>query len=373
MIEKHIPIFYEGQDDLVDILATSIVSVCYNTKSFIDFYILDCGLCDFNKRQLESMKEKFHNFSIEFIPIDLKQFEGLKGWGAGNFLDCYARLLIPELKPQLNKIIYLDSDVIALDDIQKLYDINLGKYVYGAVPDIGYDTHFQNNCVKKLGLSKKHIYPNAGVILLNTKKCRSMQFTKKIFKLAKAKKNDILVIIEDLFSMFFGNNNYKRLDNRFNMTDRDNQIVKTCAPYITKEYLDNEWNHVVIQHLSPGKVWKLIKNNYNNRILKMFHAFWFFAGMTPFYNGMQQSFLFQTNELIVSSNLNYMMYLLKNNLLSSVTLFDIITILSIKKNGNKTTYFLFKFIPLLKVKKAMNRISYKLFGFIPLFRVSSAK
>ena len=29
---EHIAVFYEGQDDLIDILAVSMASVCYNTK-----------------------------------------------------------------------------------------------------------------------------------------------------------------------------------------------------------------------------------------------------------------------------------------------------------------------------------------------------
>lgn len=99
---EHIPVFIEGQDDLIDILATAMCSICYNTGSFIDFYVLDCGICPFNKKQLESLKAKFSNFSIEFIPIDLKRFDGMKGWPPPKyqFLDCYARLLIPELKPE---------------------------------------------------------------------------------------------------------------------------------------------------------------------------------------------------------------------------------------------------------------------------------
>lgn len=34
----NIPIFYEGNDDLIEILATSMCSICYNTESFINFY-----------------------------------------------------------------------------------------------------------------------------------------------------------------------------------------------------------------------------------------------------------------------------------------------------------------------------------------------
>lgn len=346
---EHIPVFYEGQDDLIEILATSMASVCYNTKSFIDFYILDCGICDFNKKQLETLKDKFNNFSIEYIPVDLKKFEGLKGWTSGNYLDCYSRLLIPDLKKNLDKVIYLDTDVIALGDIKDLYDINLGEYIYGAVPDIGYNKYLQQNCVNNLGLSEKHIFPNAGVLLLDTKKCRSISFTEKILELAKEKKDYILTIVEDLFSMFFGDNNYKILDNRFNMTDRDNKIREICAPNITKEYLDNEWKHVVIQHLSPGKVWKSIKNNYNNRILKMFHSFWFFAKMTPFYEGMQQSFLFQTND-----------YLIKNmdikKSIKKYKLFGIIPFLVCKTNGSKSIIKLFNLITILKIKRKNNDI-----------------
>ena len=138
MQNERIPIFYEGQDDLVDVLATSMASICYNTKSFIDFYILDCGICKFNKHLLESMKEKFNNFSIEFVPVDLEQFEGLKGWGPQNkHIDCYSRLLISNLKPNLDKCIYLDSDTIALDDIKLLWYLDLVNYFYAAAFELG--------------------------------------------------------------------------------------------------------------------------------------------------------------------------------------------------------------------------------------------
>ena len=348
MTQEHIPVFYEGQDDLVDILATSMASVCYNTKSFIDFYILDCGLCDFNKRQLESMKDKFKNFSIEFIPIDLNQFKDLKGYTAGNFVDCYSRILIPELKPKLDKAIYLDTDVIALDDIKQLWDIDLGKHVFAAVPDLGYGNLLQNNCIQNLGVSKTHVYPNAGVILFDLKKCRSMHFTDKMLDLAKKYKEHIIVIVEDLLSMLFNNSNYKRLDSRFNLSDRNNEIAKTCAPEITKEYLENEWEHVVIQHLSPGKAWKIATNNYNHRILKMFNAFWNFAKMTPFFEGMQNRYIWSSTEQIVHS---YTERFSNPNCKNVLKLFNIIPVLTIRYKHNKTYYRLFDFIPLLKIKK----------------------
>ena len=105
---QHISVFFETNDKLVDTTAVAMSSILYNTQSFIDFYILDCGICPFNKKQLETFKSRFQNFSLEFIPIDLRRFDGMKGWPPPKyqFLDCYARLLIPELKPELNRAIY---------------------------------------------------------------------------------------------------------------------------------------------------------------------------------------------------------------------------------------------------------------------------
>ena len=174
---KNIPIFYEGQDDLVDILATSMASICYNTKSFIDFYILDCGLSDFNKKQLENMKNKFDNFSLEFIPIDLSHFKGLKGYTDGNFTDCYSRLLIPDLKPSIDKAIYLDTDTIVLKDIKEFWDIDLEGNSLGALPDLGYREPIKKRFVEKLGGNPDQLFITGGVFIADCQKWREKKIT----------------------------------------------------------------------------------------------------------------------------------------------------------------------------------------------------
>ena len=344
---KHIPIFYEGQDDLIDILATSMVSICYNTSSFIDFYILDCGLSDFNKKQLESMKNKFQNFSIEFIPIDLSQFKGLRGWGNGKFLDCYARLLIPDLKLPFKKVIYLDSDTIALDDIQKLYDIDLEDYPYAAVPDLGCSQMIFDNCINNLGIDKNHIYPNAGMLVLNLEKIKSSE---KLLETCRKYNKHLLAFNEEIFSITFGCNNYKQLDLRFNIADRRNQIGHINAPHITDDYINEEWKHVVLQHLTPTKPWKYLRTE-THQPIKNIWAFWNFAAMTPFYEGMQNRYLWYTVEQIVFHNLSNQRAFQIHPKKTNIKLFGFLPILTIKQKGRKKTYKLFDFLPLFKVKE----------------------
>lgn len=330
--EEHISIFYEGQDDLIDLLATSMCSICYNTKSFIDFYILDCGICNFNKRLLEQLKDKFGNFSIEYIPIDLKQFEGLKSWRG--FLDCYARLLIPELKPELNRAIYLDTDIVAFDDIKKMWDENLENFEFGAPPEIGYNQTFYNNCVINLGVAKDNVYPSAGAFLVDCKQWRAHKTTAKLLKLAAEKKENLIILNEDLFSIYYNHNNYKQLGLRYAFCDRSNAIKSTSAPQLTDEYVQNEWNNIVLQHFTPEKPWLKCKNSYFKRNIKNFNAFWFFAQMTPFYVGMQKTYLYKIKEELK---------------------------LELTPKEPTIKYSLFG-IPLLKIKPKENKTKYRLFG-----------
>lgn len=358
--QEHIPVFYEGQDDLIEILATSMASVCYTTKSFIDFYILDCGICDFNKKLLEGMKDKFDNFSITFLPIDLHQFKGLAGWGSQGVtrdeespyyhLDCYSRLLIPELVPHLNKVIYLDADIIALNDIQELYNEDLENYELGAACDIGCNDFFHSQLVNKMEVNEDQIYMNAGVLLIDALKWREHNVTQNLLNIARKYKSEITVIIEDILGKYYSNNNYKLLNNRYNSKDRTNEIEKFC-PKISCDYLKNEWDNIVLQHLSPGKPWKTARNDYNGHYLKLFSNFWFFAQMTPFFEGMKLKF----EEASVASYLSKEIRgALQNHSIHSKKIkirFFSIPFLSISKKKGKTVYKLFGFIPILKIKK----------------------
>lgn len=334
---EHIPVFVEGQDDLADILATAICSICYNTESFIDLYVLDCGICSFNKKLLNSLKEKFINLSIEFIPVDLKRFEGMKGWPPPKyqFLDCYSRLLIPELKPGLDKAIYLDSDIIALGDITELWHQDMEGYALAAVADNGYGEPYLSNCINNLKVDPKHIYANAGMLLIDCKKWRKENITEKLLQIGKEYKDYLIVLNEDILSVYFSPNNYKLLNNCFNLTDLPSKICANVAPHITDEYMAEQWKNPVIYHFCHGKPFRQIQNNYNGKALRHFDSFWFFAQMTPFYAGMEKRFNEKSGQILSSPS-------------------------------QKEKYKLFGFLPVMTVRKKDKMTHYKLFGFLPI-------
>ena len=91
-------------------------------------------------------------------------------------LDSYIRLLLPEVLPNHDKVLYLDADLIVMDSLRELWDTNIENFAAAAARDgmtitKGPDLeHFE-----AFNFPKEHVYFNAGVLLLNLKALREMQ------------------------------------------------------------------------------------------------------------------------------------------------------------------------------------------------------
>jgi len=73
---------------------------------------------------------------IQWITVDLKQFSGYEGLTPHVSTMAYARLLIPELLPETrSRILYLDADLLVLDEVAPLWTVDLQGAPLGAVLD----------------------------------------------------------------------------------------------------------------------------------------------------------------------------------------------------------------------------------------------
>ena len=286
-----IPIFLPSDNNYAPYLATTMASILFNTGSFINFYILDSGINSQNKEKIKKLKTKFNNFNIEFLTIDHnKYFKNCKAEGHLN-LSTYNRLLIPKLKPKLNKVIYMDSDIIVLDDIKKLYEIDLEKYALAAAWDksrILYNTDTK----EALELSDNYRYFNAGVLLIDIKKWIKNDIVKKLFEIQKRYKDKILHADETLLNKYF-DNNYKIFDISFNYTDYD--------------ILNSPNKKISIRHFaSPIKPWN---SNYcflEKKVtpLKCFSDFWIYAKLSGFYDEIQNTYNKEINKNIFTKRMS---------------------------------------------------------------------
>lgn len=105
---------------------------------------------------------------------------------------CY-RLFAPSLL-SVDKVIYLDADLIVLDDIKKLWEFE-PKYIAG-VQDAMYIKQ-----AKKNGLS--HLYINSGVMVFNLKNLRKIDYYKRIEKTQTGEYN-LSLLDQDIINIAFG-------------------------------------------------------------------------------------------------------------------------------------------------------------------------
>lgn len=324
MQNKHIPIFLASNDKYAPFVATTIASVCYNTKSFCDFYVLDSGISSLNKNRIEKLKEQFKNFSVEYLSVDLSKFDGFKSADYIS-LDTYSRFYIPLLKPELEKAIYMDVDMIALGDIQELYDIELGEYALGAVPE-QFGLNVKTVMKQKINCGEEHKYFNAGLLLMDLKKWRDNNILESLLKIEKEYKEQLTYADQCILNKCF-DNNYKQLDNKFNVMIQYMQEHNHIA------------NNIVIRHFEGrAKPW-LTNMDWFEQELDNFNEFWFYAKMTDFYDILY---------------LNYFNYLFNKKCRSpirKIKLFNFIPLFKIIDDDKKIHFKLFRHIPFLTMFK----------------------
>ena len=97
----------------------------------------------------------------------------------------YFRLFIPNLYPQYNKVLYLDSDITILSDVADLYNIDIGDNLIAAAPDDVIQTIevFQDYVEKVVGVADYRNYFNAGIIVMNLDELRKFDFQEKFLYL----------------------------------------------------------------------------------------------------------------------------------------------------------------------------------------------
>lgn len=179
-----------GNEKVFDGALSELISITNKTKEDVKCYIFTMDLSRI-KPEYKSIKDEQIEFlnkvvksknsrnsveKVDVTEIYEKEFGYCKNENA--YCTPYTLLrLLADLIPGIpDKILYLDIDMMAGDDISKLYNIDITDYEYAAVKE-KYGSVF--------------IWPdyiNAGMLLLNMKKIKETGLLKKARELIKNKK-----------------------------------------------------------------------------------------------------------------------------------------------------------------------------------------
>lgn len=131
------------------------------------------------------LAEKIQQFNYELhsVSVDETLFLGaptMKQYPQ----EMYYRLLAGQLLPDnIDRILYLDPDILIINSLQALWETGISNHLFAAAAHTG-KTELANN-VNRLRLGTNEDYYNSGVLLINLKKCRTKSMRQKFSVLRK--------------------------------------------------------------------------------------------------------------------------------------------------------------------------------------------
>lgn len=182
-----IPIFFAVDDGYIPFLAVALESLIDNAlkEYYYSIKILYTNINEENKRKIN--KYKCENVNIEFVDLNyyIEKVKDKLYTRDYYTKTTYFRLFIPNLYPQYNKAIYLDSDIVVLGDISELYNQEIENNLVAAAPDdvIQSTKVFQEYAEKVVGVADYRNYFNAGILLMNLDEFRKFKFQEKFLYL----------------------------------------------------------------------------------------------------------------------------------------------------------------------------------------------
>lgn len=146
---------------------TTMQSIVENTKAPIVFHILhDDTLNEINKNKLSLIADNSGN-DIEFHHFNSDVFgtfaDSMNRFAIGTMF----RIMLPDIMPDLKKIIYLDSDLFVNTDIEELWNLNIDNYCLAAAQDCSTIRNWGTPYAVAAGQTSRDRYFNAGVLCMN--------------------------------------------------------------------------------------------------------------------------------------------------------------------------------------------------------------
>ena len=203
---------------------------------------------------------KSDNVGIGFLDVDAALGD-IELPHHGHFRpETYYRLLAPQLLPNVDKAIYLDSDLIVEKDIAALFDVDVTGYPLAATRDAdtigqieGYDATVGPYLKNELGMRDPHDYFQAGVLLMNLAELRRTVSPEEFLALSTQRMWRWLD--QDVLNRVV-NGNYVRVHMRWNyLMDwqhlRRTHIVSNAPADVRAEYEEAAADPAIIHFAGP--------------------------------------------------------------------------------------------------------------------------
>lgn len=245
-----INISFVTDDNYFQHALVAIHSILINSdgQSNIDFFILDMGISKENKYLLKNNYSANKNIEFSFIDINDRSLFDYK---LKNHVSAaaYSKIYICDLL-NVDKVIYLDCDLVVNQDIRMLWNEFEEEIVLKAVwnPFYDYDNYY-------IGIKNNQKTFNSGVMLLNLELMRKRNSTRKLKIFLDQYHDKTILHDQAAFNAVF-KRDWKPLNLKWNYQVSLIQNHYKNLSISKKEYIDLYNNPSIIHFSSNSKPWQ---------------------------------------------------------------------------------------------------------------------
>lgn len=239
-------------------LAVMVRSLLDNFRQGRDLHllVLNSGIKSHTKTKLLDSWD-LDRMKVEWIRPSQSRLEGLvtSPWYS---LNVYFRLLIPDLlPPSTRRAIYLDSDMLVMDDVTKLWNTSLQGRSLAAVRDMGIRRISQIvPHYRKLRLRAHAKYFNSGTLVMDLSRWRRDRIGEQVIQYGLEYRDSIRFPDQDALNAVLADK-WVELDPRWN-TQLNILMFRSWkkSPYDRKTYFDLLGKPRVLHYLGIPKPWE---------------------------------------------------------------------------------------------------------------------
>lgn len=276
---QKIPIAFSTNNKFAAFTSVAIESIIQNSNinNEYDIYVFHTRLSDSNIKKLESIKAK--NVKVECLNItsyiNLDDFYETKDYTYEIYYRYYASYIL-----KYDKIIYLDSDIIVIDDIANLFNENIENHSIAAITDFEHYMH------------PKNLDFNSGVMIINSKRFEENKIREKCIELIKKRK--FKLPDQEALNIICKNDTYRLLP-KYNFQLGIAYCYKFKKKVKRKKYKKIFFDKQQIIHFTG------ITKPTNNIFSKYSKEFWQYAKYSPYYETLLNQYLSDPYEVLKQS------------------------------------------------------------------------
>ena len=172
-------VVYASDNKFAEILGVSLVSLYVNSSDMngINVYVLDSGISEKNRFKIENIAKEYGREKIKWIPAqNISKVLSIDVAVDRRSLSQYARLFVcSDLPADLDRVLYLDCDIVINKSIRELWNMDLHGKTIGALKD-AFSPYYRAN----IGLEANDVMFNSGVMLIDLKRWKNQKVEERL-------------------------------------------------------------------------------------------------------------------------------------------------------------------------------------------------